>query len=170
MKFLKAHPFFFVISLFIIIFITYNLIKESRVERIEQSNTPSVAVVEEFIEGNNDQQRSEVVIGEAMFSDGKSPYNGSGSAKIIEIDGTLVLTFDETFSTTNGPDLQVYLSPNEDAKNQGLGEFVTLGELKKQNGSQVYSLPDNFKTYSSVVVWCRAFQGVFTQAKINYSE
>ena len=55
----------------------------------------------------------------------------------------------ENFTTTNGPDLKVYLSQQAEPNN-----FIKLGDLKSTNGNQVYDIagmPD-FTKYKYVII------------------
>lgn len=99
------------------------------------------------------------------FQDADAVHSGSGTATITETPDGPVLVFSEDFSTTSGPDLFVYLSPNKSA--DPLGEFVSLGELKSNSGAQAYNLPDNYQDFESVTVWCRAFGVKFTYANLE---
>lgn len=105
------------------------------------------------------------VLGTGTFTDGDAVHKGSGTAKVIQTSTGPILKF-ENFSTTIGPDLFVYLSPNKPG--EPLGAFASLGKLKSNTGDQSYILPANLKDYKSVVVWCRAFSVTFTAAELQY--
>ena len=68
----------------------------------------------------------------------------------------------ENFETDNGPDLNVYLFDDE------TGDFIDLGDLKGNIGSQNYEIPPDvdLDRYSTVVVWCVRFGVVFTAASL----
>jgi hypothetical protein len=129
-------------------------------------SSPTVAQ----IDINADQVRQQVVdkpstvLKQGEFTDTDLVHKGSGQAKVVKFEGSPVLKF-ENFQTTPGPDLFVYLSPN--GPGEDLGEFVSLGNLKSDNGDQVYTLPANYEDYKTVVVWCRAFGVTFTSAELK---
>jgi hypothetical protein len=76
-----------------------------------------------------------------------------------------VLSFKEDFEVAQGPDLFVYLSPNP--AGQDLGEYASLGSLKAIRGSQQYTLPDNYASYKTAIIWCRAFGVTFATAELG---
>ena len=93
-----------------------------------------------------------------------------GQAKIIDASGRRYLRF-EAFSTSNGPQLKVYLSAAAaggppDAFDD---RFLDLGDLKGNVGDQNYPIPAgvDLKRYRSVVVWCKRFSVAFGAAPIS---
>lgn len=76
----------------------------------------------------------------------------------------------EDFATDNGPDLSVYLSTA--AADAPAGEFdddfVDLGDLKGNIGSQNYEIPADVDLgrYRSVVIWCVRFGVAFGAAEL----
>jgi len=92
-------------------------------------------------------------------------HQGSGTARIVEIEpGRHVLRL-EDFSVTNGPDLHVYLSPSADGYADGA---IDLGELKATDGSFNYQLPAAVDPadVASVVIWCEPFAVQFAHAPL----
>jgi hypothetical protein len=92
------------------------------------------------------------------------PYGRvSGNAHIVRnTNGTLELLI-EGLSSTNGPDLFVYLSKEVQPVN-----FITLGPLKSVNGNQVYpitGMPDVME-YKYALVHCRQFNHLFGSAEL----
>ena len=79
--------------------------------------------------------------------------------------GTKYLRF-ENFSTTNGPDLRVYLTMNTTELDQ---EYIDLGKNKATQGNLNYELPDNISldTYNTVLIWSRAFSVLFGFAQLS---
>ncbi len=73
--------------------------------------------------------------------------------------------------TDNGPDLRVYLVAGPVVNDSDVGEFVDLGGLKGNKGTQQYSIPAGTDTerYSTVVIWCRAFTVSFAKAELAAS-
>jgi hypothetical protein len=78
----------------------------------------------------------------------------------------------EGFETSNGPDLVVYLSAKEPAGPDDWHgydqDFVDLGALKGNVGSQNYEIPEgtDLDRYSTAVVWCRRFTVGFAAAPL----
>jgi hypothetical protein len=106
------------------------------------------------------------ILFEGMWRDGEPGHNGEGIARIIRTDdGMLVLRVEE-FSVTNGPDLIVVLSPDDDAYAEG---SLSLGELKATDGNFNYEIPagTDLAQYRSVVVWCRSFPTTFAYATLE---
>ncbi len=98
-------------------------------------------------------------------------HDGAGKATIYQLpDGKRVLRFTE-FSTSNGPDLQVYLVAAHDANDSSAVKqagFVTLGALKGNQGDQNYEIPSDvdLTKYQAVAVWCRRFSANFITAPL----
>ena len=99
-------------------------------------------------------------------------HESTGVATVYQLpDGkrTLRLT---NFSTSNGPELQLYfvaandVSDSDTVKKAG---FVTLGELKGNQGDQNYDLPSDLdlSKYRAVTVWCRRFGVNFATAPLG---
>ena len=87
----------------------------------------------------------------------------SGQAKIYEYNNRFQLKL-ENFSTSNGPDLKVYLSKAASPK-----EHISLGDLKSTNGNQVYDIagkPD-FTQYRYVLIHCERFNHLFGSAELK---
>ncbi|MGH2683899.1 MAG: DM13 domain-containing protein [Actinomycetota bacterium] len=98
-------------------------------------------------------------------------HDSRGRAAVIETpDGKRYLRF-EDFSTSNGPDLVVYLSTKVADANDWHGydaDFVDLGGLKGNVGNQNYEIPADvdLEEYSTAVVWCRRFEVGFAAADL----
>lgn len=98
-------------------------------------------------------------------------HSTTGEAIVTEFpDGRMVLRF-ENFETSNGPDLRVYLSAG--SSDAGFGkeygeDFVELGRLKGNVGSQNYEIPagTDLKKYRNAVVWCARFSVGFGVATL----
>jgi hypothetical protein len=85
--------------------------------------------------------------------------------------GSLILRL-EHLSTSNGPDLRVYLS-----RVSASGElhayrtgFIDLGALKGNRGSQNYVIPagTDLSAFKSAVIWCRRFAVGFGVAPLSH--
>lgn len=97
---------------------------------------------------------------------------GSGRAVILELpDGQRVLRL-EDLDVLNGPDLVVILSPSplvDDRDAYDDGAFVSLGDLKANQGNQNYEIPGdvNLSEFGSVAIWCRRFNYTFNAAALD---
>lgn len=107
---------------------------------------------------------------EGMFIDRIHP--GEGTAVVLT-DGTdqRFLRFEDDFDVDNGPDLNVYLVAGVPADGDaGLfdDDFIDLGDLKGNIGSQNYELPIDvdLDVYNTVVIWCVRFGVAFNAADL----
>ena len=102
-------------------------------------------------------------------------HETSGTVRIIENpDGTRVLTL-ENLSTSNGPDVHVWLAaapvvPGTDG--WFLADdaaWVDLGLIKGNLGNQVYEIPADvdLAAYPSVYLWCAQFAVSFGAAALT---
>jgi hypothetical protein len=99
----------------------------------------------------------------------------AGAATIYQMgDGTRVLRF-TSFSTSNGPDVHVYMVAADDAKDavtvQKAG-FVDLGVIKGNIGDQNYTLASDLDLakYRAVSIWCKRFSVNFGAAPLRPTE
>jgi Electron transfer DM13 len=96
-----------------------------------------------------------------------------GQALVLETAGGRRFLRFEGFETSNGPDLVVYLSAKEPAGPDDWHgydqDFVDLGVLKGNVGSQNYEIPKStdLDRYSTAVVWCRRFTVGFAAAVLS---
>ena len=84
--------------------------------------------------------------------------------------GHLILRL-ERLSTSNGPDLRVYLSqvPASNDLHAYRTGFIDLGSLKGNRGSQNYAIPagTDLSAFKSAVIWCRRFAVGFGVAALQ---
>jgi len=95
---------------------------------------------------------------------GDGIHDAQGDTFTIPIEnGSNVLRL-ENFKSTNGPDLYVYLSTDDNAS-----EFINLGKLKANKGNQNYEIPDNvdLSKYNKVLIWCKTFGVLFGSADLS---
>lgn len=96
----------------------------------------------------------------------QGPYgnNVNGKADIYEKDGVFTLFFTDSFTVSNGPDLYVYVS-----KEQQPLQFISLGKLKSVNGGQSYTFTSavNFDDYKYAVVHCQEYNHLFSYALLQ---
>jgi hypothetical protein len=127
---------------------------------VEQSiNETELATVDDF-----------AIVAEGQFAGTDSFHQGSGQAIIYQNGDQRVLRFEE-FSVTNGPDLHVILSkhPASSLRSDVGEDYIDLGSLKGNIGSQNYDIPDDvdLSDYESVVIYCVPFHIVFATAALN---
>src|ERR1700752_2780498 len=96
----------------------------------------------------------------------------AGTATIYQMgDGTRVLRFTR-FSTSNGPDVHVYMVAADDAKDAATVQqagFVDLGVIKGNIGDQNYTLGTDLDLakYRAVSIWCKRFSVNFGAAALK---
>lgn len=100
-------------------------------------------------------------------------HETSGTVRVIQNpDGTRVLAI-ENLSTSNGPDVHVWLSAADVVEGPdgwftaGSADFVDLGVLKGNLGNQLYDIPADvtLADYRSVSLWCVQFSVSFGAAQ-----
>ena len=110
-----------------------------------------------------------VVEASGLFIDRSHPTEGS-AVVLGDGSGQRFLRF-EDFRTDNGPDLNVYLSaaPPDAPAGEFDNDFVDLGDLKGNVGSQNYEIPVGLDLdhYSTVAIWCVRFGVVFGTAELT---
>ncbi|MET1074672.1 MAG: DM13 domain-containing protein [Umezawaea sp.] len=95
----------------------------------------------------------------------------TGSATLVRLaDGGHAVQF-EGLDTSDGPDLYVYLSdkPSDSAESAFGSGFTSLGQLKANQGNQVYAVPASaaLEDVRSVVIWCKRFSAGFAVAPLE---
>lgn len=86
-----------------------------------------------------------------------------GNAKVV-LAGTMYTVLLDSFFVTAGPDLKVYLS-----KKDTPFEFINLGPLKSNSGSQSYVVPAgvDFDVYKYVLIHCQQYNHLFAIAELK---
>ncbi|MFI9340895.1 DM13 domain-containing protein [Streptomyces sp. NPDC052773] len=101
-------------------------------------------------------------------------HTTSGSVRLVRLpDGSHVVRL-EDLATSNGPDLHVWLTDAPVKEGRAGwnvfddGEYVSLGKLKGNKGSQNYTVPADVDParYSSVSIWCDRFDVSFGAAEL----
>lgn len=96
----------------------------------------------------------------------------SGTARIIRLaDGSRYLRL-ENLSSSDGPDLHVWLTDQPSGGAWGSyddGRYVTLGVLKATDGNQNYAIPAevDLDGLVSAVIWCDRFDVAFGSAALG---
>ena len=136
-------------------------------EVMEEEGMPAEVEVEEAMPDMPEQPQVRVEAS-GPFINRSHPTTGNA---IVLGDGTgqRFLRF-EDFRTDNGPDLNVYLSsaPQDAPAGQFDDDFIDLGDLKGNVGSQNYEIPRDvdLSRYSTVVIWCVRFSVIFGAAEL----
>ena len=98
-----------------------------------------------------------------------------GTATIYQTgDGARVLRL-TSFSTSNGPDVHVYMVAADDAKDVATVQqagFIDLGVIKGNIGDQNYALGSDLDLgkYRAVSIWCKRFSVNFGAAALRPTE
>ena len=76
------------------------------------------------------------------------------------------------FTTSNGPDVHVYMVASDDAKDAAIVQqagFIDLGVLKGNIGDQNYQLVSDvdLSKYRAVSIWCKRFSVNFGAAPLR---
>ena len=112
-------------------------------------------------------QMPERVLFEGAFHDADDRHHGSGSVEVLrhEDDSTTVQLGDD-FTTDDGPDLFVVLSPSAEGYADGA---LTLGALASVSGTSEYDVPDDVivADFRSVLIWCEEFSVLFAVAPLE---
>ena len=96
----------------------------------------------------------------------------AGTATIFQMgDGTRILRL-TSFTTSNGPDVHVYMVAADDAKDAATVQqagFIDLGVLKGNVGAQNYTLGNDLDLakYRAVSIWCKRFSVNFGAAALR---
>ena len=96
----------------------------------------------------------------------------AGTATIYQMgNGTRVLRF-TNFTTSNGPDVHVYMVASDDAKDVATVQqagFIDLGVIKGNIGDQNYALDFDLDLakYRAVSIWCKRFSVNFGAAALK---
>jgi hypothetical protein len=100
-------------------------------------------------------------------------HGAQGTATIYQMpDSSKILRF-ENFRVINGPDLRVVISANAAPRTREEVELndldLELGALKGNIGNQNYEIPAqvDLSLYQSVVIYCRAYNVVFSTAQLK---
>ena len=121
---------------------------------VEEAEANPVTVDEDMMAGEV------VTVADGAFT-GRTGHDVTGEALVLN-DGTAqrFLRF-ESFESTNGPDLNVYLRADD-------GEFVDLGDLKGNIGDQNYEIPTDvdLDRFHLVQIWCVRFGVNFGDADL----
>jgi hypothetical protein len=111
-----------------------------------------------------------LVLAEGRFV--SQEHDTAGAAKVLELpDGTRILRL-EDFTTSDGPDVHVWLSEATAGGEWATyddGRYVPLGEIKATEGNHNYAIPAeaDLAGLNSVVIWCDRFNVAFGSAPLS---
>ncbi len=126
-----------------------------------------------MMHGSSTMNQSPQMAHAAMDSSamGAMDHETKGVATIYRLDdGRRVLRLTE-FTTSNGPDVRLYLVAASDVQKEDAAKragIVDLGALKGNIGDQNYDVPEglDLSKYRAVSVWCRRFSVNFGAAPL----
>jgi hypothetical protein len=109
-----------------------------------------------------------VTIASGRFRGTDDFHFGRGTATIVETEPGRYHLRLEAFSVRNGPDLYVYLSPDDADYADGALE---VGRLKATDGAFGYDLPAGTDPadFASAIIWCKQFSHLFAVAPLEAS-
>ena len=124
------------------------------------------SVMEETMEKDDSVMEETIPISYAgtFVGVGDGVHDAQGETFTIPLEDRSNVLRLENFKSTNGPDLYVYLSTDENAS-----EFINLGKLKANKGNQNYEIPNgvDLDKYNNVLIWCKAFGVLFGSADLS---
>jgi hypothetical protein len=143
---------------------------ETSAENPEMAEEVAKAMMADDTETSEDMPAEPVTLLSGTWIEIDPVHKASGTATIYEVEGSRVLRLDD-FRVTNGPELHVILAQNIPTSIlEGVGDdYVDLGALKGNVGSQNYDIPDdvNLDDFQSVVIYCVPFHVVFSSAALS---
>jgi Electron transfer DM13 len=91
-------------------------------------------------------------------------HASSGTVKITKDAANKIYLVFENFKTDNGPDLRIWLSPNNNGS-----PFQEVGLLKAVSGNFYYQLDAsyNYTANNRVLIWCKQFSVLFGSAVLQ---
>lgn len=135
--------------------ISFLIICVSLIACTKQNAIPTTVLMEPFDTTNSMSKKGD-------FNNG--PYGMVSGKAILLVNNNQKSLVLENISSSNGPDLHVYLSKEVQPIN-----FIDLGRLKSVNGTQVYPVESNinFQDYKFVLIHCQQFNHLFGSANIQ---
>ncbi|MDW4909709.1 DM13 domain-containing protein [Streptomyces sp. ADMS] len=138
---------------------------------VETSAPPAALPVEEPSEQPSPASGPQTLASGELIS---HEHATSGAVKLVRLaDGSHVVRL-ENLDTSNGPDLRVWLTDAPVKEGEAGwhvfddGEYVSLGKLKGNKGSQNYAVPEDIDPalYTSISIWCDRFDVSFGAAEL----
>lgn len=103
----------------------------------------------------------------------KKTFKSAGSWSITEDEnGDLYVNLSSDFKTRNGPDLKIFLSPQNAADTTGKNATngaVMVAVLGSNKGAQSYKLPEgtNLDDFSSILIHCEAYSKLWSASDLS---
>ncbi|MEM9505492.1 MAG: DM13 domain-containing protein [Cyanobacteria bacterium P01_E01_bin.43] len=104
-------------------------------------------------------------------------HDTTGGVELISDEGQQTLRFDDSFSSSDGPDLVVVLHRSPDilattsppAYPINEADYVVIAPLAATTGAQDYAVPAeiDLESFASVAVWCQEFNATFGVATLQ---
>ena len=104
-------------------------------------------------------------------------HDTTGGVELISDEGQQTLRFDDSFSSSDGPDLVVVLHRSPDilattsppAYPIDEADYVVIAPLAATTGAQDYVVPAeiDLRSFASVAVWCQEFNATFGVATLQ---
>ena len=151
---------------------------ESQTESIEQlqSSEPAESAAPKTVSSALPPDTTASTISRTgVFVSGE--HETQGDVTLISQGDTQTLVFNETFSTSSGPDLVVVLHRSANVLEETTppayplveGDYLVLAPLSAITGTQEYAISANVDTddYQSVAIWCQEFNATFGAALLN---
>lgn len=156
---MKKMTIMIVITVIVLLPIMWYLVSPLFIDKVVNEEVPiqkSIPLIEK--ESNNLN-----LTYKGVFIGADSSHKTEGKALIISQEDKMYLRL-EDFTSTNGPDLKVYLSEDINAKS-----YINLGELKGNIGNQNYEVPENtdLSKYKYALIWCEQFSVLFGHAELQ---
>ena len=137
-----------------------------------QETVPEVAVTSGTPSGTPGGAVATLVAGGELIS---HEHDTTGTVQLIRLADDRYQVVLRDLSTSDGPDLRVWLTDQEVRTGRAGwrvfddGEHVELGKLKGNHGTQVYDLPAGVDVtrYRSVSIWCARFSVSFGAAQLR---
>ncbi|MBI2006386.1 MAG: DM13 domain-containing protein [Nitrosopumilales archaeon] len=109
------------------------------------------------------ESRVAVSLSGSFVGVGDGIHDAKGNVLVVPLENSQQILRLEDFSSTNGPDLYVYLASDASAS-----DYVSLGQLKANNGNQNYDIPEgtDLAKYDTVLIWCKQFSVLFGSAEL----
>jgi len=138
-------------------------------EPVPVAATPKAAPVPSSPAPTTTQPAGPEVLAEGAFVSQEHDTSGTAQVLVLE-DGSRILRV-EGFSTSDGPDVHVWLSDataGGDWHKYDDGRYVPLGEIKATDGNHNYAIPPDadLAGLQSVVIWCDRFNVAFGSAAL----
>jgi hypothetical protein len=129
---------------------------------------PAETPAEKPVEKPVDKPAGQRVLASGAFV--SQEHTTSGTARVLEQNGVRLLRL-EGFSTSDGPDVHVWLTDATAGGEWGKyddGRAVKLGKIKATDGNQNYTIPADVTLdgLRSVVIWCDRFNVAFGSAEL----